>query len=318
MGQNEFLNKFEMRFLKILRERKLTKYLLAVSGGLDSMVLWKLFERVKARGENIHLRICHIHHGLGADPEQNAYRDHALEFVKHSHTHFFSKETLFISNEREASVSHLSSEDDFRQYRYERLYSYREEDEILVTAHHKDDLLETRLIRLIRGTGPEGLKAMQVNQGILFRPLLRFSRNELLEYAKSQQIEFLEDPSNQNTNYMRNWIRNTWLPELEAFRPGAIESLTRSLENLTQVIEPSSWIQDYFTENGIDKSKLCLLTKEQTRQVFASYLYSKGVRDFKNSQLNEILKRLDTDQNSLTFRVMGLDWVVEPNKIYVS
>lgn len=314
-NQGHFLNELEMKFWDVLKEHRPRAILLAFSGGLDSGAGAKLLNSIQSR-YSVPVRLCYVHHGESSEARQMEYRNTALEFSREVASKYNYE---FVSNYPDnLPKQELSSEEEFRDYRLEVLSSFVKEDEWICFCQHEDDLLETRLLRLIRGTGPEGLKSMDVLYEKTFRPLLVFTRSELEKYVSDKEIHYIDDPSNGNTKYLRNWVRNEWLPQLEARQKGAVDSLGRSLANLAGYFEEAAWVQDYITGNAVDRSKLLCLSKEKQLQVFATFLYQKGHRNFKKSQLVELLKRLDSEQNNLTFRVMGLDWVVEPSKVYIS
>lgn len=313
MTVDHFLNPLEMKIWDVLKEYQPREILFAMSGGLDSSVGIHLLKAVESRYE-CKIRVCHIHHGFSKNPAQESYRDQAAAFVER----IASQLEFDFVLKKNSSDKVLLSEEDLRDFREEMFNGELLENEVLMLSQHKDDLLETRLIRLIRGTGGQGLEAMSALKAKKFRPLLNISREELELYAKEKGIEYLEDPSNSDNTYFRNWIRNTWLPELEARQKGALKSLGRSLDVLSSEISDDSWVQDYITVNAIDRGKLLCLSKEKQLQVLAVFLYQKGHKNFKKSQLTELLKRLDSEKNNLTFRVMGLDWVVEPSKVYIS
>lgn len=299
------------RLLKIhnLENKKL---LLAVSGGVDSVVLFHhLFKMTNEIPIKLH--VAYVHHGISSDEKQNQYRDRAFSFVKRlaedNHIPFFT-------NEPQDAKS--SDEEYFRNLRNDFFEKIMKENEIevLVKAQHRDDLLETRLIRLIRGVGEQGIVAMTEFSGEILRPLLSWTRQEVENYASQYQLDYVEDPSNKDEKYLRNWIRHKWLPDLENYRPGAKSSLMRSLENLTEQFESKSCdFSDTIDERGIIRFKLLALNRLDQRRVFALYLNKMNVRNYSHSQIDEIIKRLDSSKKALTFNVMGCQWSVDTKHI---
>jgi tRNA(Ile)-lysidine synthase len=308
-----FLNDLEMKVFKSLKHLDSHKLLYALSGGLDSVVGLHILVRLKTRLP-LDIRVLHIHHGLSDLPEQCKYRDMAQSFCKKLCE---SWELDFLTNEK-AEAKGLQSEEELRDFRREQFKKLKDPEEKVVTAHHRDDLLETRLIRLIRGTGIEGLLSMQKEEAEYLRPFLDIERADFENYAEEFSLNYLEDPSNSDDDYLRNWLRNEWLPQLEQKREGAIRSMSRSLENIAAYVEKDSWVQTFYGEEGVNRIKLLCLSREKQLQVLASFLYHNGHKNFKKSQLTEILKRLDTDQKSLRFKVMGLDWALEPDRLFIS
>lgn len=308
-----FLNDLEMKIFKSMKHLESYKLIYALSGGLDSVVGLHMLIRLKTRIP-LEIRVVHIHHGQSDLSEQTKYRDMAQAFCKNLCE---SWELPFLSNQK-SEANNLRSEEELREFRRERIFALKEPTERIVTAHHRDDLLETRLIRLIRGTGIEGLTSMQKEEADFLRPFLNIERADFENYAEEFSLNYLEDPSNSDDEYLRNWIRNEWLPQLEQKREGAVSTMSRSLENIAAYVEKDSWVQTFYGEEGVNRIKLLCLSREKQLQVLASFLYHNGHKNFKKSQLTEILKRLDTDQKSLRFKVMGLDWVLEPNRLFIS
>ena len=148
------------------------RWLLAVSGGADSMVMAEILFRWR-RYLGLELALAHVHHGRGPDERQNGYRDQAQSLV----SEWAARRNLeFFTNEPSGEVG--ISEQDLREFRRGHLRGWLGAGAFsrVAFAHHRDDLLETRLLRLIRGSGRQGLKAMAVKRGRIVRPLLQLSR----------------------------------------------------------------------------------------------------------------------------------------------
>ena len=104
----------------------------------------------------------------------------------------------------------------------------------ILTAHHKEDVLETFLINFTRGTGLEGLTGIPEKNGAVVRPLLPFSRDEIRTYAEENAISWREDQSNANTKYLRNKIRHAVVPVLKELNPNLLNSFDQTLQNLKE------------------------------------------------------------------------------------
>src|SRR4051812_17485504 len=256
--------------------------LLAVSGGLDSMVLLNVLHRlVNSCGLTLH--VAHVHHGSSSNSK---YRDDAFNFVRRSAKNldlpFWSNLTATKQTpEPNPGIDGASGESEasLRKFRFDVLEGIRARKHIdlIGLAHHRDDLLETRLLRLIRGVGPQGIQAMKLKQKHLLRPLLFVNRAHIEVYADEFAIEFLSDPSNKDVRPLRNWLRHEWLPMLEAKRPGASETLSRSLGLLARrATVPALSMEDCVTEKGISRSRICELDREGRRQAVATYLLRLG------------------------------------------
>ena len=298
--------------LKQLEPLKDKKFILAVSGGLDSMCLLNIFSRLGLGPQSY---VAHVHHG---DFENKDYRDQAQDLVK---SVCQQRDIRYVSIKAEDP---LKSEDQFRNFRLDFFEKLKKSDEILVTAHQQNDLLETRLIRLIRGTHTEGLVSFKSWNGQTLRPLLGFSRDQLQSYAKEQGVSYLDDPSNLQQRYLRNWIRGVWLPDLEAYHPGAVKNLARSLDYLIEEIDRKDTSLDceiktrqneFGNEYFVDKVDfLSLSTKDQMKTI-AEMIKISGQRDFSAGHLREILKRLDKNQKEHTFDLLGRKWVILSHEI---
>lgn len=275
---------------------------------MDSIALAHALWSMRARFK-LDLAIAYVHHGVTKNKKQNEFRNKAEKLVKKTAQ---AMDVPFFSIRPHGSGT---SESEMREARYKGLQelSHREGFDVIAVGHHRDDLLESRIIRLIRGVGEQGLMAMSELSSGIYRPFLNLDRAKLEEYVVHLKLEYVEDPSNRDNVYLRNWIRNVWLPELENYRPGSKGSLSVSLENLSvkAPLDPAGLV----TEEGISRSNLLGLPKSEQRRVVAHYLRKKNVKNYTSSQIDEILKRLDTSQKALTFRVVGLDWTVDTRHI---
>ncbi len=315
------IKKFDFDLIKnteqLLKQNNLEnkKLLVGVSGGVDSVVLFHHLLKVSDKLP-LDISVCYVHHGISIDEKQNKYRDRAFSFVKRLAE---ENRIRFFTNDPKKTKS--SDEEYFRNLRndfFEAIMSENKID-ILLKAHNRDDLLETRLIRLIRGVGDQGFESMTEFNGEIFRPLLTWNREQIEYYASKYDLDFVKDPSNKDEKYFRNWIRKSWLKDLEAYRPGAKSSLTRSLENISQMLKADTSCDFSATidSKGILRSKLISLNKLDQRRVFAFYLNKMNVKNYSHSQIDEILKRLDSSKKALTFHVMGCDWSVDTEHISI-
>jgi tRNA(Ile)-lysidine synthase len=215
----------------------------------------------------------------------------------------------------------LKSEAEFRDFRYRALRAWRKRlnCQAVVLAHHRDDLLETRLLRLIRGSGPFGLRAMSRRTGDLWRPLLDVSRAEIEEYAREIRLPWLEDPTNADENLaLRNWLRRDWLPRLESRRQGAAKALARSLELLSEAKRTHFETQDFGPFVGLRREGIASLPRPRQRSIVARYLRGLGLQGYGQSHVNEILKRLSTRRREFEFEMLGLKFHVRSDVVWAS
>jgi tRNA(Ile)-lysidine synthase len=313
-------NDFEHSIWKQLKKHGLEdreSFILAISGGLDSMVLLQAFKKLKPKAQ---LVVAYFHHGDSDDQEIQTYRDQALQMVKSA------AESLKLNFYSGKALEKLESEDDFRQKRLQFFSQLKADfsESILVTAHHKDDLLETWMLKMIRGTGPESLENFKFWNGKVLRPLLSFTKAELLAFANTEGLTWLEDPTNQQNDYLRNWLRNEWLKNLATKVPGALGNLTSSLQRLIDEIQIDDEVIVITYENSeknnstkaiFNRTEFLQLNHSDQFKALAMSLKGIGQRDFSQGQLEEIIKRLDKNQKDIIFSVAGVKWFINAQQV---
>ena len=237
------------------------RFLVAYSGGMDSHVLLHALAQLRAHFPLVELQAIHVNHGLhasAADWAQHCTRMCAALDV--------SCEILVVDARALAGVS---PEDAARAARYSAFAEVVQAGDILFTAHHQDDQAETLLLQLLRGAGPRGLAGMsdlsRFGAGWLARPLLEFSRAELLEYALAQPLHWIDDPSNVDTRFDRNYLRHEILPLLHQRWPATQVTLARSAQHCAEAAEllevlARSDFQDVQMANAGDVAALLLPT----------------------------------------------------------
>lgn len=185
---------------------------IALSGGLDSCVL---LHSLAALNLPVTLHALHINHQIS--PNANAWQAHCADMCARLNI-------AFTAIKVDVKNSGRGIEDAAREARYAVFEQHIKSGDYLLTAHHADDQAETLLLRLMRGTGSRGLAAMAqqrpLGQGTLFRPLLNFSRAELEDYARAQGLSWVNDESNADDHYDRNYLRNQVMPLLRERWPG--------------------------------------------------------------------------------------------------
>ncbi len=201
------------------------KVILALSGGIDSMVLADLLLIAKVEFVVAH---CNFHlRGEKSDGDEIFVR----EFAEKNGIHCFVKH---FETEKYAAEQGISIEMAARDLRYAWFEELRQQlgyDKIAV-AHHADDQAETFFINLLRGAGLNGLKGMKPQNGVIIRPLLWASREQIRQYAVENHIVWREDHTNAESVYLRNKIRNQLLPVFDELNPEARQGLYKSLEHL--------------------------------------------------------------------------------------
>jgi tRNA(Ile)-lysidine synthase len=302
-------------FLKPLRGKN---FLLAVSGGRDSMALLKVFETLAPKLQ-IQFTVGHVHHGASDDLAQVGFRNECYEYLKN---HCQRRKIPFVCNVEQLSEMPAlrplkNSEAEYRRHRQTcfKAFAQHTHYDFIVFAHHQEDLFETRLIRMLRGTGPQGLVAMSLQNGRVLRPFLQTAKSELRAYLGDGV--FFEDPSNNSTRYLRNWLRKTWLPLLEKQRPGAVRSFQQSLSLCLEALQTVPSLAFCFDDKmQVLRSEYTGLSSAEKKRVWAQYLKQIGVKNYGLSHINELVKRLDVEQKDLTFILLKKRWLANARHIW--
>lgn len=220
------------RFTHFMEENNLFKpagrVLLAVSGGIDSMVMWKLFDDARYDYAVIH---CNFQlRGSDSDADEEL----VVRIAEQRGIKLFQKK---FETREYALLMGISIEMAAREIRYKWFEEIRIEEKFryLATAHHLDDLLETFFINLVRKTGIKGLTGFRPKSGYLIRPMLFTNRQEIENYATQKDIEFRTDKTNNELIYQRNYIRHQIIPGLEKLNPAFRNNLADTMLNLREV-----------------------------------------------------------------------------------
>jgi len=274
------LLKFQNVLEQLLSQSQQKTYLLAVSGGVDSMVLADLFQ---VSGFNFH--IAHINYHL-RNEDSNLDQKLVSDFCEKHKIPFHLYEVSENDNQPENSIQNWARE---LRYRFFREIQDQENLEFLVTAHHLSDQLETFIINLSKASGIRGLSGIPKNENRIIRPLLDFSKEEIYDFANQNQIKFREDKSNQKTDYLRNKIRHNIVPELEKINPDFLNNFSKSINYINQA-------KDFIIESVDNKIKILKINSSENQVVIDKGKFSE------ESELirYEILKRFGfTDENEM-------------------
>ncbi len=201
------------------------KILVAVSGGLDSMILTDLC--LKSR---LNIALAHCNFKLRKE-ESDREEAFVSDYAKTHKLTFFTKQfntTHFAENSK---ISIQMAARELRYNFFDELCRTHQFD-VILTAHHADDNLETFFINLSRGSGIDGLTGIPKINNKIVRPLLPFSRNQICEYAKMHHIQWCEDSSNTSLKYKRNALRHELVPVLKSIYPTILDALNTTQNNL--------------------------------------------------------------------------------------
>ena len=226
------------------------KMLLAISGGVDSMVLCDFILAQKER-LSLTLLICHVHHGIRGE---EADRDAA--FVRaYCEDQQLPYQIVYCDVPAYAFKHKLSIETAARKLRYDALTTIADamgESVLIVTAHHQQDQVETIFDRFLRGTGSKGLRGMNLLRDVgkhrLYRPFLDVNKKEIMAYARQRGIDFQEDSSNTDLMYRRNRLRHETLPQLRAMYN---ENLDTTIVRMAEILRDEDEYLDQLTQQVI-------------------------------------------------------------------
>lgn len=240
---------------------------------------------ILSKKPDIDLVVAHFNHGI----RPSAAADE----------HFVHKTAMRLNLPYEAGCAYLgagASEDSARRARYDFLNSVKDKHgaRAIITAHHQDDLIETAFINLIRGTGRKGLITISSSQNVL-RPLLRWSKTEILAYAAENQILWREDESNVNTDYLRNYVRHRLMPKLDA------EKYLKTIKNIDKLaeidaaIEPLAGIlsSTLYKDMTVDRMRFSALPVAVADELLTRWMRQLGTADFDRrtiSRLNTVIR----------------------------
>ncbi len=263
------------------------KYVLAVSGGVDSMALLHLLSsKIQDPRSRIQFVVAHFNHGIRANSDKDE------ELVEQT-----AKKMGLPFELGHGRLGKLASEAAARKARYGFLEKIRQKHKAtaIITAHHQDDLIETALLNIMRGSGRRGLTAMQHNQKVV-RPLLDTSKSEILKYAKKHQIKWREDSTNKDLRYRRNCLRIKVLPKLKTGQRAKFLTLIKGLESNNLAIDESleALAAKIETKTGVNRLLFSLLPSEIANELTAYYLRRRGFPQFDKPTIERLSMAIKT------------------------
>jgi len=289
------------------------KYLLAVSGGIDSMVLFDLFLK-----NNINFSVASCNFQLRGKDSDNDLKFVENICIKNS-INFYSTvlDVDKLSTMRKISTQMAARElryDFFKKILEKHKYSY------IVTAHHLDDNIETIIFNFIKSTGYKGLVGIPFNKNKILRPLINTSKEEIEDYAVSNNISWRLDKSNNSNKYSRNKIRNEVIPLLKEINPSLGKSLTESLKRIQKLshdIKPriDLFIQKFvdFKDDYINIKKDFIDDIEKYEILLFDFFHDYG---FNYSQIENIIKSLKAE-NQKKFISLNYELIIERKSIFI-
>ncbi|PKM36933.1 MAG: tRNA lysidine(34) synthetase TilS [Gammaproteobacteria bacterium HGW-Gammaproteobacteria-10] len=229
---------------------------IAYSGGVDSHVLLHLCASIPSLQNKI--TAVHVHHGL--QPEADAWPKHCRSTAKQLGVDFID---IYVDAR---SVGRESPEEAARNARYDALKALLSKNDVLMVAQHREDQLETVLLQLFRGAGLQGLSGMPemmtFGKGVLLRPLLNTPKQIIDQYARQHDLNCIEDPSNQDIDFDRNFLRSEIVPLLKQRWPSIDKTVSRSALHCAEA-------SDLLSKLAGDQFKQVYQTKDATLSISA-------------------------------------------------
>lgn len=225
------------------------RFVIGVSGGMDSMTLLYIFQRLNILGHVVHVN--YQKRGSASDKDAALVAEVCRQWNVDC--------TVVEVDPAEASGENFQQW--ARNQRYQLFEEIMESEQAagIVTAHHRDDQIETVMQKIFRGAGLASWSGMQVWNGQLFRPLLNIPRDQIAGYVDQNGIPYRTDASNLKSDFARNFLRNEWLSELSDFFPGWEQNVLQVSEQAEHFGQAIHWISDRITgkgKNEIDRQKL--------------------------------------------------------------
>lgn len=268
-------------------------YVVAVSGGVDSVALLDMLAQLPG----FNFVVAHVDHGI----RENSGSDRSFveNLAKNYRLPFYFTELHLGEN---------VSEEVARKARYDFLHKIQNEQgaNAIITAHHQDDLLETIVLNILRGTKRKGITALKNREGLL-RPLLETPKKQLYDYAKTHKLVWQEDPTNLDTKYSRNWIRHRLIPKLSEHQRAELLSKHRDFEKLNNEID--ELIENSFFEptitNHLNRVNFIALPHDVATEVCAMWLRKNNYSNFDRGIIEKLTINLKSLQVGKQVSIAG-------------
>jgi len=285
-----FLQNLERALERMPLPEGVPRISVAFSGGLDSTVLLTAISRLSLA---VPVRALTIDHGLHVDSGE--WSGHCQDIAAALDVTFDSRAVAV------PKIKGRSLEATAREERYAALSEMIGSGELLLTAHHSDDQLETVLLRLMRGSGAKGLRCISpfgvLGKGYLGRPLLSVSHDEILRIGNTWKLRWLDDPSNPDRSFDRNYLRHEVIPLLKDRWPGAAVTAGRTaaqMRGVQEILESvaAADAEQVGAQGGISQSSLLELSRARRSNVLRHLILDAGLTVPTSIQLRELLSAL--------------------------
>jgi tRNA(Ile)-lysidine synthase len=256
------------------------KYVAAVSGGVDSMALLHMLHEAAKQDQSIQVTVAHLDHGIRPDSRRDrelveaAAASYGLPYIY-----------------EEVQLGPDASEATAREARYSflREVSRKVGGGVIVTAHHQDDVLETMVLNLLRGTGRRGMASL-VDRADIVRPLLNIPKTKLIAYARLHNLKWHEDSTNSDTTYLRNYIRHIIMPKFSNENRVAFLRINEQVKKIN--VELDALLQEKLDEQPekqiIDRTWFCNLPYGVAQEVMAAWLRANSITNYDRNTINRL------------------------------
>lgn len=286
-------------FQQYLLEKKLIsdnqRVLCAISGGLDSMVMLDLMIR-----SDIEIAVAHINHNTRGE-ESDGDHQFVKGYAKSQGIAFFD---LTLDPEVKNRPDFQQTARDLRYAFFNEIASKHKYD-LIATAHHSDDDVETFFINLLRGSGLNGLAGIPLDSRNIIRPLKFANRSQIENYASNNEVRFREDSSNKSDKYLRNDLRHNLIPILERMNPNARGSIVKSISNIAS---SSSVLKSLILEKYVEQQegKLTIQKPIEKNEAGVTILYTiLAEYGFNRYQLADLLS-----SDRISSKVFSKEWML--------
>lgn len=257
-----------------------TEIYLAISGGIDSMVLSHLLSHFKIKHTLLH---CNFNLRAEASIKDEQF---IIDYAKSNNIPFH---TISFDTIKESNIRKLNTQECARELRYNWFSTFLKtsSNSVLLTAHHLDDSIETFFINLLRGTGITGLAGISNGKNRIYRPLLSFTKSEIIDFAHSNHISFREDESNKSDNYLRNKLRHHIIPNLKELSPQLPDKMNTMMTELNDIdLFISDFIKTFKSKHKFNIKKINTIPEFMWYKLFNEF----GVSRKNNAEVIKLIQ----------------------------
>jgi len=337
MNHQEF-QKFENKVLEILKITipKKSSVIVGISGGPDSVFLLHMLQKLQ-KIHTVKIIVAHVNHLLrGAESlaDEKFVKSLAKACLpagtaeKHIF-HLLKKDVNKLSKKMKQGL-----EETGRKIRYEffQKLAKKYKAKLIITAHHADDNLETIIMNFVRGAGVKGLSGMKELENLtknlaLFRPLLQFSKEHILDYLKTIKIPYRIDESNKDTIYKRNYIRHKIIPALKKLNPNLSQTTAKNTKNFREIsllleTHAKQWIKKNSLKKNLKEFNLKTfhiespaLQKEIILQIYKTHIGN--TKDIESPQVDQVIDILNSGLGNKRKQLQKLTFFIKNNILKV-